>query len=837
MVPESCQEAGEAEEEALSSLVDREPVSGHLGPPASTPADLVAPAGLKDTKPSSKGVVFPLKLQTARGPGLIKQPGCWHCSLAPESLDPRTLKLLWRQRELEIQALRCAIQEPQSVRRGRILQEVAGLPFERSSHSQKKLLQTQVQKLTLELKEQKEQAQLVRGQGAGRGLALGRGLRRPHPPVGLLEQEKVHLEEQLMQTKQLLQQVEAELQAMEKSCLLQLARSSWIGRMLRSSTGSVEVVTAETLIDPSDLSENDEAPPAQEGFRLEDVDWNSVAHRYPNLFATTKHLEPQPPTKQPVAPAPEERGSEPSVHQAERSLKTVEWRPLPLEGTSSSGGADSDSSSPRLDLKSRMQKVTGHLPWAPGHTSEQTKPQAGSCRRDSQAESEGGWGASPWVLLLAQPAGPSFLPRALKGVPQPLAFSGGAAGQLASHQMSPLGTPRSEADPKRGGRSGLPPRGEAGGPKRLAHRALPRPSRRSPTGSCLKIVAVSRREKSVRIVNESLEETADLGGFALQQLQRDFPVRMYRFPPHTLLAPQHHVTVWGEGPGSTKKQPPSSLGRETVHFQSSRGCVTLLLSPKGEVSADLDGGVGGTPRGLGVSAPLAPVGPQQAPGPALRDPGLEGLRRQHRLVHRPLPALRGPVRGQRPRAAEPAPTPARRPDSGGPGREFRVGPAVSAASPSPPTGPSPTSPGPVPARTALPARALWPTPPPRPARTPALLPRLGTSKPFRPPEVPARPESAETATRELLPAVPGEHVRGRGGRGRPARPPSFSHADHRPGFADCQARKEHRVPVCRKTVDRSCPMVALSVQSTAESRFGFRFLSCPPITVDACRRV
>lgn len=63
MVPESCQEAGEAEEEALSSLVDREPVSGHLGPPASTPADLVAPAGLKDTKPSSKGMVFPLKLQ------------------------------------------------------------------------------------------------------------------------------------------------------------------------------------------------------------------------------------------------------------------------------------------------------------------------------------------------------------------------------------------------------------------------------------------------------------------------------------------------------------------------------------------------------------------------------------------------------------------------------------------------------------------------------------------------------------------------------------------------------------------------------------------------------
>lgn len=137
---------------------------------------------------------------------------------------------------------------------------------------------------------------------------------------------------------------------------------------------------------------------------------------------------------------------------------------------------------------------------------------------------------------------------------------------------------------------------------------------------------MSRREKSVRIVNESLEETADLGGFALQQLRSDFPVRMYRFPPHTLLAPQHHVTVrpapprprlspaplmharcrpqvWGEGPGSTQKQPPSSPGRGTVHFQSSRGCVTLLLSPKGEVSADPDGGVwGGTPHGPGVTA-------------------------------------------------------------------------------------------------------------------------------------------------------------------------------------------------------------------------------------------
>lgn len=73
---------------------------------------------------------------------------------------------------------------------------------------------------------------------------------------------------------------------------------------------------AETLMDPSDLSENIQAPTGEvswashvcglgsgalregrttclllpgQGFRLEDVDWNSIAHRYPNLFIS---LEP-----------------------------------------------------------------------------------------------------------------------------------------------------------------------------------------------------------------------------------------------------------------------------------------------------------------------------------------------------------------------------------------------------------------------------------------------------------------------------------------------------------------------------------------------------------------
>lgn len=118
MAPKSCQEAGEAEEGVLSSLVDRESVSGHLGPPAGTPADLVTPTYLKDTKPSSTPVVS-INLQ--------------HCRLSPEGLDPHTLGLLWRHRELEIQALRCALQNCQDARHGHILQEVAGHPLQRSA--------------------------------------------------------------------------------------------------------------------------------------------------------------------------------------------------------------------------------------------------------------------------------------------------------------------------------------------------------------------------------------------------------------------------------------------------------------------------------------------------------------------------------------------------------------------------------------------------------------------------------------------------------------------------------------------------------------------------------
>ncbi|XP_045342406.1 lamin tail domain-containing protein 2 isoform X2 [Leopardus geoffroyi] len=657
MAPEPCQEAERAEKQAALSLADREPVSGHPEPPAGTPKDPVAPACLKDTKPSSTPVVFPINLQ-----------------LAPESLDPRTLRLLWGQRELEIQALRWALQNRQNARRCHILCEVAGLPPESCSHSQEKLLQNQVQKLTLELKGQKEQAQLEKSQ------------------------------------------LETELQAFQRSCLLQLARSSWVGRVLRSSTGSVEVVTAEALMDSSDLSENDQVPSTGQGFRLEDVDWNSIAHRYPNLLANIKSNSDQKYARaspSPPAPVPGQWGSELHRECVEQRLKSVEWRSLPSVDTSSSGGTDSDPGRGWLAEPHRVQKVTGQPPCAAGRSSELTKPHRRSFGREMQP-----------------------LPEAPRAIPPAVDLTPGAV---------PL------------------PRAASG--------------YFSPINSSLKIVAVSRKERFVRVLNQSLEETVDLGGLTLQQLLYGFPVCMYRFPPGTLLAPGHHVTVWGEGPGSTKKQPPSSLGQEPVHFRSGRGCVTLLLNPKGEVLSEHRAPHCVTP----VSRTFADNTDLSVDRFPLSEDGLGAD---------PGEQSRGPQHSRAGRVRE-AGARRRRPGTRG------------------------------------------------------LLPRLSTSKLLRPREVPARPEAAETRTPELLPALPGERTGtrragGPPGSGSPADPiPSLSLAEAGLCLEQCGARKEHcgaskerRVRVCRRSVDRGCPMVALSVQSTAESRYGFRFLPCPPVTAD-----
>lgn len=299
------------------------------------------------------------------------------------------------------------------------------------------------------------------------------------------------------------------------------------------------------------------------------------------------------------------------------------------------------------------------------------------------------------------------------------------------------------------------------------------PSGSSPFGCCLKIAAVSHREKFIRIINQSQAETVDLGGFVLQQLVRDFPVCMYRFPPGTLLAPQHHITVWGEGTSRTKKQLPVSSGQDPFQFQSSRGCVTMLVNPQGQVLSEhqavpcvtlgskiftdnTDWSIDRFP--LSESEPNVDPGDQQ---------------------YRPSSPQKGraKVAGARHKKPRPGVRQQRLSSTGG-------------------------------------LRASRPL---RPTETRDILPLLSTRKLFPLGEGPAQQEGVKTEISELLPVIP--------------------ECSSRVCLEDSLGRQERKVQVCRKTVDLSCPMVALSVQSTAESRYGFRFLCYPPITEELCRRL
>ncbi|EDL18014.1 mCG22570 [Mus musculus] len=609
MAPKSCQESEDKQVSPAPAGV--QPDSSDLGSPVGTPVDRVAPSYSQSAK---------LYTSTPMGCSVKQQ-------LAPETLDPRTLRLLWEQRELEIQALRWAVQNGHNARYSSILQEVAGVPSERNSKSQDKFLRNQVQKLTLELKAQKEQAQ----------------------------QEKQQLEEKLQQNLWAKQQLEAELQTFQKSCLLQLARSSWVGRVLRSQTGSVEVVTTEVLRDPSDFSESAEIPTSGES---------------------------QPPTSETYT-----LDSEGATKHTEKPTKILEWSALPLLDTSSSERTQSDTSSCPIALHSGAKKTTGH-------------PSQGTNLASSEQMQE-----------------------------HTRSFSGYTEASLSGS---------------------------------------------SPFGCCLKIAAVSHREKFIRVINQSQAETIDLGGFVLQQLVRDFPVCMYRFPPGTLLAPQHHITVWGEGTSRTKKQLPVASGQDPFQFQSSRGCVTVLVNPQGQVLSEHQ------------ATPCVTLGSKIFTDNT--DWSIDCF---------PLSESEPDVHPGEQQCRPSSPQKGRAKDAGA--RRKKPGPGVRQHRHSSTSG-------------LRASRTLHPT------ETRDILPLLSSRKLLPSGEVLTQQEGVKAETSELLPVIP-------------ECPSRLCLGE------DSLGRQEYKVQVCRKSVDLSCPMVALSVQNTAESRYGFRFLCYPPITEELCRRL
>lgn len=107
------------------------------------------------------------------------------------------------------------------------------------------------------------------------------------------------------------------------------------------------------------------------------ADQQTVAHRHPR---------PLPP---PEAPLSSMGSSELRRSGTEQRLKSVEWSSLPFMGTSSSGGADSDSSGGQLAERYCVRKVTGHPPCAPSRD-ELTAASSRSLSREMQAQSGGG---------------------------------------------------------------------------------------------------------------------------------------------------------------------------------------------------------------------------------------------------------------------------------------------------------------------------------------------------------------------------------------------------------------------------------------------------------------
>lgn len=75
-----------------------------------------------------------------------------------------------------------------------------------------------------------------------------------------------------------------------------------------------------------------------------------------------------------------------------------------------------------------------------------------------------------------------------------------------------------------------------------------------------------------------------------------------------------------------------SSGQDPFQFQSSRGCVTVLVNPQGQVSADPSQGVE-EPIGLTrlelTTWPDGLVGPQRVSKCTLHDSGLKDLHRQY----------------------------------------------------------------------------------------------------------------------------------------------------------------------------------------------------------------
>ncbi|XP_038621303.1 lamin tail domain-containing protein 2 [Tachyglossus aculeatus] len=419
-------------------------------------------------------------------------------------LDARTLRLLLRQKDLELRALRQAARRRPEAQLSGILRALV------NQHGQEGVQRRLIEALQKQVEELKARLEAQRMQHG---------------------KEKEHLKELLACSERLVQRLEEELQQLEVTCLLHLARdlsggwqtrSSWVGRTLRSQTGSVEILTAEALAEQdSNISlrriskQRDFSAFREEGLNPDDLN-RLLALYYPHTYrneASSSESSREP--------------SKLSRKKARDRTRSVEWRIQPQRESSSSS------------MDANCLDVPEPHSWS-GKTPLYTP--RGSSGLDAQPKAE----EDPHV---GQPAG---------------ARADDATQGAGSQDNLYLTRKKKQQQQQQQGRQG-----QQQGP------AAP---------ACLKIQKVDERGKFIRLQNTSAEKSVDLGGHTLQQRLHGYPVAVYRFPPHTLLPPAHHITVWGsESKAHPHKRSTdvTTSGQQT--FRSGPGYTSTLVSPCGEV--------------------------------------------------------------------------------------------------------------------------------------------------------------------------------------------------------------------------------------------------------------
>ncbi|XP_063800866.1 lamin tail domain-containing protein 2-like isoform X2 [Pseudophryne corroboree] len=98
----------------------------------------------------------------------------------------------------------------------------------------------------------------------------------------------------------------------------------------------------------------------------------------------------------------------------------------------------------------------------------------------------------------------------------------------------------------------------------------------------LKIVEVNSLGYFIRILNTSQQQTVDIGGYILRQLEAGHVVSMYRFPQNLLVPPLQHITIWTSAAKISHHPPTDLVWKGRAYFRTDPQCITVLSRPNNQ---------------------------------------------------------------------------------------------------------------------------------------------------------------------------------------------------------------------------------------------------------------